>query len=407
MIYKKINKCRISKKNDLVTIFKVNNFGLTGTFPKNKNTKLPKTPLHVVFSKSSKLLQLKHNYNPKILYGKNYGYRSGLNPTMVNHLKNKSSFLKKKYKFYKNKDLILDIGANDGTFLKEFKNLKRYAVDPSLAKFKNFYNKTTVQIAKRFEEAFVKIKNKKFKFITCIAMFYDLEDPVNFLKKIKYILSEQGVLHIEIAYLPEIIKTFSYDTFCQEHYEYYSLMSINHLFNICDMKILEFGFNNINGGSIWLDVTHKDSKLIDNKSKLIKFLKKEKKEKIDKIQTYKNFFKKVLKHSNELNALIKKITESNKSIYGFGASTKGNVLLQLSKLDNRTVKGIFDVNPKKFNAFTPLTNIKIIDEKNLSKFKIDYMLILIWHFKNYIIKKIRSANKSIKIIVPFPKIKII
>ena len=407
MIYKEINKCRISKKKDLVTIFKVNNFGLTGTFPKNKNVKLPKTPLHVVFSKSSKLLQLKHNYNPKILYGKNYGYRSGLNPTMVNHLKKKSFFLKRKYKFYKNKDLILDIGANDGTFLKEFKNLKRYAVDPSLAKFKNFYDKKTVQIAKRFEDAFINIKNKKFKFITCIAMFYDLEDPVNFLKKIKYILSEQGILHIEIAYLPEIIKTFSYDTFCQEHYEYYSLISLNHLFNICNMKILNFGFNNINGGSIWLDVTHKNSNLIENKQKLFKFLKKEKKEKIDKIQTYKNFFKKVLRHSNELNYLINKITKSNKIVYGFGASTKGNVLLQLSKLDNRIVKGIFDVNPKKFSTFTPLTNIKIIDEKKLSKFKIDYMLVLIWHFKNYVIKKIKSANKSIKIIVPFPKIKII
>jgi len=407
MIYKEINKCRISKKNDLVTIFKVNNFGLTGTFPKNKNVKLPKTPLHVVFSKSSKLLQLKHNYNPKILYGKNYGYRSGLNPTMVNHLKNKSSFLKKKYKFYKNKDLILDIGANDGTFLKEFRNLKRYAVDPSLSKFKNFYDKKTVQIAKRFEDAFINIKNKKFQFITCIAMFYDLEDPVNFLKKIKYILSEKGILHIEIAYLPEIIKNFSYDTFCQEHYEYYSLISLNNLFNICDMKILDFGFNSINGGSIWLDVAHKNSNLKENKKKLLKFLKNERKKKIDKIQTYKNFFKKVFRHSNELNSLINKITKSKKIVYGFGASTKGNVLLQLSKLDNRTVKGIFDVNPKKFNTFTPLTNIKIIDEKKLSKFRMDYMLVLIWHFKNYVIKKIKSANKSIKIIVPFPKIKII
>jgi hypothetical protein len=173
------------------------------------------------------------------------------------------------------------------------------------------------------------------------------------------------------------------------------------------MKILNFGFNKINGGSIWLDVTHKDSKLIDNKSKLFRYLKQEKKEKIDKIQTYKNFFNKVIKHSNELNSLIKKITKRDKIIYGFGASTKGNVLLQLSKIDNRTIKGIFDVNPKKFNAFTPSTNIKIIDEKNLSKFKIDYMLILIWHFKNYVIKKIRNANSSIKIIVPFPKIKII
>ena len=160
-------------------------------------------------------------------------------------------------------------------------------------------------------------------------------------------------------------------------------------------------------GSIWLDITHKDSKLIDNKSKLFRFLKQEKKEKIDKVQTYKIFFKKVLKHSNELNSLIKKITKNHKIIYGFGASTKGNVLLQLSKLDNKTIKGIFDVNPKKFNAFTPLTNIKILDEKKLSKIKMDYILVLIWHFKNYVIKKIRSANKSVKIIVPFPKIKII
>jgi len=407
MIYKEIDKCRISKKSDLVTIFKVNNFGLTGTFPKNKNIKLPKTPLHVVFSKTSKLLQLKHNYNPKLLYGKNYGYRSGLNPIMVNHLKNKSSYLKKKYKFYKNKDLILDIGANDGTFIKEFKKLKRYAVDPSLIKFRNFYDKNTVQIAKRFEDAFINIKNKKFKFITCIAMFYDLEDPVNFLKKIKCILSEQGILHIEIAYLPEIIKTFSYDTFCQEHYEYYSLISLNYLLNISDMKILDFGFNHINGGSIWLDIAHKNDNFIENKQKLFKFLKKEKIDKIDKIQTFKKFFKKVLKHSNALNSLLNKITKSNKIVYGFGASTKGNVLLQLSKLDNRTLKSIFDVNPKKFNTFTPFTNIKIIDERKLSNFKIDYMLVLIWHFKNYVIKKIKSANKSIKIIIPFPKIKII
>ena len=238
-------------------------------------------------------------------------------------------------------------------------------------------------------------------------MFYDLEDPVNFLKKIKCILSEQGILHIEIAYLPEIIKTFSYDTFCQEHYEYYSLISLNYLFNICNMKILDFGFNNINGGSIWLDVTHKNSNHIENKQKLDKFLKNERIEKIDKIQTYKKFFKKVVNHSNDLNSLINKITKNNKIVYGLGASTKGNVLLQLSKLNNKVVNGIFDVNPKKFNTFTPLTNIKILDEKKLSKIKMDYILVLIWHFKNYVIKKIRSANKSVKIIVPFPKIKII
>ena len=131
-IFKSINACRVSKKKDLVSVFNFPNFFLTGIFP-TKNQKIKKTPFEVVFSKSSKLLQLKHNYNQKFLYGDNYGYRSGLNKVMINHLSKKYLYLSKKLKLNEN-DKILDIGSNDSTFL-NFSKSKKYGVDPCIKKY--------------------------------------------------------------------------------------------------------------------------------------------------------------------------------------------------------------------------------------------------------------------------------
>ncbi len=238
-------------------------------------------------------------------------------------------------------------------------------------------------------------------------MFYDLKDPVFFINKVKSILDKDGIFHIEVAYLPEIIKTFSYDTFCQEHYEYYSLLSLNYLCKKTNMKIIDFGFNEINGGSIWLNISHLNSKFVQNNSKVNKQIKNEIKNKINDAKTYKNYFKKVFKHGKKINSIIKKIKMKKKIIYGLGASTKGNVLLHNSKINNKLLNGIFDVNKEKFNKYTPHSLIKIFDEKKLRDTKVDYILLLIWHFKGYVIKKIRKYKKNIKIIIPFPKIKII
>ena len=406
MIYETIQKCRISKEKDLVTVGKFNGMSLTGIFPKRQNQKVLHLPFDVVFSKSSKLLQLKHNYNPKLLYGDNYGYLSSLNPVMVDHLKKKSILLKKKIKFKKD-FYVLDIGSNDGTFLNFFKGSHLYGIDPSINRLKKYYKKKINKIPLIFEKGFNLIKKKKFKLITAIAMFYDLKDPEDFINKIKKILANDGIFHVEVAYLPEIIKTFAYDGFCQEHYEYYSLISLNYLCNKTNMRIIDFGFNKINGGSIWLNISHKKSYFKSKNIKLKKIIKKEKKKKIHKSQTYKNYFKKVFKHANKVNSIIKKIKKEKKIIYGFGASTKGNVLLQTSKIDNKLLTGVFDVNKNKFNKFTPYSKIKIIDEKKIKSIKVDYVLLLIWHFKDFVVKKIKKYNKNIKIIIPFPEIKII
>jgi len=406
-IYKKINKCRISDDKNLISVAKFPSMGLTGTFPKSRNEKILRTPFEVMFSKKSKLLQLKHNYNPSILYGKNYGYRSGLNPTMIKHLKLKQNFLTKKFNI-SSSDLILDIGSNDGTFLNFFKNSQRsYGIDPSIIKLNKFYKKKSNLISSTFEKGFKKISKKKFKLISAIAMFYDLEEPITFIKNVKSILKHDGIFHIEVAYLPEIIKTFSYDTFCQEHYEYYSLISLSYMFDQTDMKIIDFGTNSINGGSIWINVTHKETKFKPVNSKISRQLKYEYRNNIHKIDTYKNFFKNVFKHAKKINSIIVDLKNKNLKISGLGASTKGNVLLQLANIDSLKLDRIYDINKEKFGKFTPISKIIIEDESKIKTFKQDYILILIWHFKEFITDKLLKQNKKIKLIIPFPKIKII
>tara|TARA_Y100000389_G_scaffold74138_1_gene70772 strand:- start:4152 stop:5369 length:1218 start_codon:yes stop_codon:yes gene_type:complete len=402
-IFKSINRCRASNKKDLITVFKFPNFYLTGIFPK-KNQKIYKTPFEVVFSKSSKLLQLKHNYNQKFLYGKNYGYRSGLNPVMIKHLKEKYFILKKKLDL-KKKDKFLDIGSNDSTFL-NFSECKKYGVDPSMEKYLSYYKKDTDTYINTFEKAFRKLKGKKFKLITSVAMFYDLPDPLSFLNKIKLILSKDGIFHVEVANVLSFIDNFSYDTFCHEHFEFYSLSSLEFLVKKSNLRIKDFGFNNINGGSIWLDIVQDNSKFRSKEKKIAKFINYEKKRGLHKVSTYKQYFQDVYKHSKKLNNLLLNLKENNKKIAGLGASTKGNVLLQFCNIGNKQIDYIYDVNSFKFGKYTPGTNIEIKDESKMNLNNYDYILILIWHFNKFIIKKIREKNKKIKIITPFPKIQI-
>ena len=405
-IFSQIKKCRISNDKKLINLCNFGDITLTGVFPKNKKTKLKKTPLQVVFSNKSKLLQLKHNYNLNNLFGYNYGYRSSLNSSMKNHLYEKYSDLSKKIKLKKN-DNILDIGSNDGTFLNFFENnLNRYGCDPTSTKFKKYYSPSILRIPKVFNNKIKLISNKKFKLVTSIAMFYDLNDPLQFCSDVEKILHKDGVFHVEIAYLPDIIKTFSFDTFCQEHLTYYSLISFEYLINKTNLKILDFKRNTINGGSINFDLALKSSKFKPKSKKINNLRSFEFKNNFHKTIKYKKFFKTVRQNIKLIHQKIDKISKTD-SIYGFGASTKGNVTLQLCKLNGESIKGIFDINKEKFNKFTPGSNIKIIDEKKIMYKKPKYLLLLIWHFKKTIKNKLKRFNlKKTKLIWLFPKIKI-
>lgn len=402
----KIKNCRSCKSKFLTKIYTLGRQSLTGIFPSKKNAKISRGDLSMVICNKCKLLQLEHNFDANEMYGSNYGYMSSLNKSMISHLKLKALGLKKRYRLKSNMK-ILDIGSNDGTFLSFFNNkYDLFGCDPTISKFSKYYRKDINQIPSFFSSKL--FENKKFDLISSISMFYDLPDPLTFAKEINSILSSNGVWHIELSYMPMMIKNRSYDTICHEHLEYYSLKSLKYLLDKANLKIVNLSFNQINGGSIELDITKKKSKLKECKHLINWVLESERLNKYNEIEKHKIFFKECQNHKTLLKKLLLTLKKQNKKILGYGASTKGNVLLQYCNIDSKILNYIAEVNKFKFNKFTPGSNIKIISEKEAKRRKPDYLLVLPWHFKDHIIKKEQNFLKNGgKMIFPLPDIEII
>ena len=402
----KIKICRSCKSKKLSKVFSLGKQTLTGIFPPSKNAKITKGNLSLLLCNQCKLLQLENNFNPNEMYGENYGYMSSLNKSMMTHLKLKALNFQKKYNL-KSGQNILDIGSNDGTFLSYFnKNFNLIGCDPTIRKFSKYYRKDIEQIPNFFSGDL--FKDKKFNLITSISMFYDLPDPSKFAKEINSILDKNGVWHIELSYMPMMLKNISYDTICHEHLEYYSLKSLKYLLDKAGLKIISLAFNQINGGSIELDVAKKNSKFKEIKELINWVLESEKRNKYNEISRQRDFFKQCINHKFLLKKLLITLKKQKKKVYGYGASTKGNVILQFSKIDSTLIKNIGEVNKFKFNKYTPGSKIKIISEKQLKKLKPDYLLVLPWHFKDHILKREHQYLKNGgKFIFPLPDIEII
>jgi hypothetical protein len=404
-----IKKCRSCKSRSLKKSFNLGIQKLTGIFPKNKNQKIPSGSLEMVFCNNCKLLQLKNSFNPKIMYGDNYGYMSSLNLSMVNHLKKKSLKLKK-ISNLKNNDLVIDIGSNDGTFLSFFsKKNKLIGVDPTIKKLSKFYRKDIIQVPSFFSKENLKnITNQKVKIFTSISMFYDLENPVKFAKDIYDLLDDDGIWHLEQSYMPMMLKNNSYDTICHEHLEYYSLKSIKYIFDKVGFKIIDLEFNDINGGSFSITLAKKKSKQKEIKHLIKWLLYKEDLFKYNDLKTFKLFFEEIKKHKKVFRKLLIDLKKNKKKIIGYGASTKGNVILQYCNIDATLLPFICEVNNFKHERYTPGSKIKIISEKNARTMKPDFYLVLPWHFKNFILEKEKNFLKQNKnIIFPLPDIEII
>lgn len=405
----KIKKCRSCKKKKLTKAFNIGTQILTGSFPSNKNTNIHKGSLEMVFCSNCKLLQLKNSFDPSKMYADNYGYMSSLNSSMIDHLKKKAQKIQKILKLNP-KDIVCDIGSNDGTFLSFFsKKLTLLGVDPTITKLSKYYRKDIIQIPNFFSKDLIINKtNKKIKIITTISMFYDLEDPINFAKEIYEILDDNGIWHLEQSYMPMMMKNNSYDTICHEHLEYYSLKSIKYIFDIVGFKIIDLEFNEINGGSFSITVAKKKSNHKEA-TLLVKWLiKKENLFKYNEISTFKKFYYNIKKHKKIFKDLLINLNKNKKKIVGYGASTKGNVILQYCKIDSNLISKICDVNKFKHGKYTPGSKIKIISEEKAKKIKPDYFIVFPWHFKNFILKKEEKFIKNGgKFIFPLPEIEII
>ena len=354
------------------------------------------------------------------MYGK-YWYRSGINITMTNEMKNIVDNILHTYEITEG-NLWLDIACNDGTLLSFVpKNLIRVGIDPSDDTYKKEAEQHADLIIQDYFsfDAFKQTKygDRKAKVITSIAMFYDLEHPKTFIQDIDKILEDQGLWVMQLSYTPLMLKQLAFDNICHEHIFYYSLFNLKSLLEEYGFQIIDCQLNDINGGSFRVFVMRKNSnvRLFStqpyrdvSEMRIKSLLNYEATLLLDQSDTWKDFYIRLNALKEQTISFIINERSKGKSIWGYGASTKGNTLLQYFGLDCSLIDAIADRNPAKWGLRTVGTNIPIYSEEKMRAVQPDYLLILPWHFINEFMKREKEfLQKGGKFIVPCPKFEII
>ena len=307
---------------------------------------------------------------------------------------------------------VLDIGCNDGTLLGYYPaTYSKYGVDPSDVAQEIAKDVKVFQDIFPSNELADSLQDEKLDLITSIAMFYDLEDPVEFTRGIKDLLSPKGIWIFEMSYMPTMLKMNSYDTICHEHLEYYSLAVIETILKRTGLKIFNVELNDINGGSIRCYATHNDNWSYRNEgfTKNIKVLHQEEFDmELDTDKPYRNFQTRINKHKEELINLLSGLKKDKKKIHIYGASTKGNTILQWCGIDKNIIDFAAERNPDKYGAMTLGTDIPIISEEESRAMNPDYYLVLPWHFKKeFVEREAETLKRGVGLIFPLPMIEII
>ncbi|HSF72430.1 class I SAM-dependent methyltransferase [Microcoleus sp. AT3-A2] len=409
--------CRVCGSSALTPVINLGEQYLQGSFvkPGKEEPPLRKISLSLVRCDPTKdekacgLLQMEHTVPPEVLYSA-YWYRSGTNQTMRNHLQGITE--EAASLIGKSNARVLDIGCNDGTLLKCYpQNFIKFGVDPSDVAQEITGDITAIQDIFPSEELTKVLQGEKFDIITSIAMFYDLEDPVSFCKEIKKALAPGGLWVFEMSYMPSMLKMNSYDTICHEHLEYYSLAVLEYILKQADLKIVDAVLNDINGGSIRCYATHLDNFAFKKQEAVtrIKLLRQAEFDmELDTDKPYKNFQDRINVHKEQLVSLLKMLKKEGKSIHIYGASTKGNTILQWCGIDNRIIDVAAERNPDKYGAYTLGTDIPIVSEADSRAMKPDYYLVLPWHFKEEFLKREEEILKrGVGLIFPLPNVEII
>ena len=358
------------------------------------------------------LVQLRHSIQPSLLYC-DYGYRSGINESMRSNL---AEIVRKAEELVRLKraDTVLDIGCNDGTLLSSYQTqgIDRLGFDPAENVARSArQNGFEVVIDFFSAQAFRKVRpNVKAKVITSIAMFYDLESPADFVRDVASILHPEGVWVIELSYLPSMLRKNAFDTICHEHLEYYALSQIEWMLEEEGLKVQRIELNEVNGGSIRLFIGKKESSYAraDNSREVEQMRRDEKSLGLDSDRPYSAFCDNVLKIRDELRRLVLDLARAGKTVYLYGASTKGNVIIQFFGIDKNWVLKAADRNPDKWGKHTLGTDIAIISEEQARADKPDYFLVLPWHFFEGFKQRERAfLEGGGKFIVPLPDVKVV
>ena len=380
----------------------------------------PKSPLTLILEESTGAVRLTEVPNSDAMYGQ-YWYRSGINTTMTKELggivKSCTTCVK-----INDGDIWLDIACNDGTLLKQVpKNMIKIGVDPADESYTYESRQVADLIIQDYfnEKSFKNSKygNKKAKIVTIIAMFYDLDDPISFLKDVYNVMEDDGLFVLQMSYTPLMLKQLAFDNICHEHVYYYNLTNIKGLLDGVGFTIVDCILNDINGGSFRVYI-RKDTASKHNfrtapyrdvaNYRIDSILSMELLNKLDTVEPYMEFWKRINELKTKTVNFIKRAVSEGKTVWGYGASTKGNTLLQWFGLDHTLIDGIAERSPFKFGLKTVGTNIPIYSEEEMRKVKPDYMLVLPWHFIDEFIEREKDyLNSGGKFIVPCPKFEII
>lgn len=410
-MYRNVERCCICGNPNLVEIIDLGEQSLTGVFPKSRSQSVTSGPLKLVKCMGSPdccgLVQLQQVYSLVEMYGENYGYRSGLNKSMITHLHNKVQKILNIASLHPG-DLVIDIGSNDSTTLQAYppNRYQLVGIDPTGHKFREFYPPHIQLIPEFFSLETIQryCHGKRAKVVSSFSMFYDLEDPLQFMREVHEVLEPDGVWVFEQSYLPAMLEKTSYDTICHEHLEYYTVKQIKWMADRVGFRIIDIEFNEINGGSFSITVA-KQCSSIPEASNLEGVLLHEAKLGLDGLTPFLDFSARTRRAKADLVDFIAEVRRAGKLIYGLGASTKGNVLLQYCGITPEQIEMIGEVNPDKFGCFSPGSLIPIVSENDILSRKPDYLLILPWHFRNFF--ENNEKFKGIKLVFPLPNLEVV
>ena len=407
-IYTTIDKCRVCFSDSINEVLKLDPQYVATTFVKsNKNNMMSKIkiPLTLMLCKNCGLVQLKETVRSDLLY-QNYFYRTSINDTMkrdlqdvVNHAVNNAKPI--------SDDIVVDIGANDCTMIGMFpKNLNRIAVEPAKNIDWSNVDKSITIVNEYFSKDIVLKASggKKAKIVTATAMFYDFDDPNTATKDIKAILDDDGVCVIQVSYLLDTIKDMNFYDVVHEHLEYYSLKTINYLMENNGLTVIDASTNFVNGGSLRVLVTHKENSNLKSK-RYEEILAEEEKWNLEELDTYTKYENKIQIIIKKTKNFILKELSSGGTVIGLGASTKGNVLLQICGIDKRLLPYISDRNKEKVGLRTLGTDIEIISEDKAHELNPSCVIVIPWNFKEEILERekdyIRNGGKML-FLMPYP-----
>jgi NDP-4-keto-2,6-dideoxyhexose 3-C-methyltransferase len=410
-MYQKIDKCRVCGNRELVEVLDVGVQTLTGVFPRSRGEAITAGPLKLVkcmgANEACGLLQLQHSYDLGEMYGQNYGYRSGINASMVAHLHGKVKKILSEIDL-KNDALILDIGSNDSTTLQAYprRNYSLVGIDPTGVKFRSYYPEHIQLIPDFFSSAKIieVFGSRKAAVITSFSMFYDLEDPLSFMREIADVLADDGVWVFEQSYMPTMLAQNAYDTVCHEHLEYYDLRQIQWMAERVGLKIVDVELNEVNGGSFSV-VAAKQRSNRPQSAEVQRILAREKLLNLDTLEPYRAFERRVKQSREDLLAFLDKAKRERKRVIGVGASTKGNVILQYCGIQESDIRQIAEVNSDKFGSFTPGSLIPIAPQDELLATRPDFLIVLPWHFRSFFERE--NAFKGLNLVFPLPKLEVV